>query len=110
MIEKKKKNVIIDTVYLDLFANEYVLETEVCAAPERYMIVRRGPDNKFIESWYLENGKSTKIHFDENTYTLRVHDLREQVECELGSKLSRMYEWEVPSNTFDQILKEMEIE
>lgn len=100
---------MIDTVYFDNFANEYVLSTDNIAPPERYMTVRRGHDKRFTERWHLENGRTVNIVFDEDSYRQNARHYREQEELKERSTLSRMYCWEVPDSTFNQILKEMGI-
>lgn len=98
-----------NTVYLDNFANEYVLNTDIIAPPERYIKVERGKNKVFVEHWYFENGRTTSIEFDEDTYSENARHFRDLEEFKESSKLSRMYCWEVPSNTFDMILKEIGI-
>lgn len=99
---------MINTVYLDYFANEYVLEKESIAAPERYLEVNRGKD-EFIESWRLKNNFVANIYCDANSYKEKINDLREQTEESMGFELSRLVSWEVPEDIFKEILKGMNI-
>lgn len=92
-------------MYYDDFANEYTLDKEPTAPPERYLETLRGNDN-YIEKWSIGNGLFIDVAYSQyavdNRYVNRIRHFQEQTH---NCLLSTMVSWTIPDKKFDEYVE-----
>lgn len=100
----------ITKMYYDAFANEYTLEREEIAPPERYLETLRG-DDIYIEKWSIGNGLFIDVAYSQydvdNWY---VNKIRHSQEQKHNCILSHMMRWTIPAVKFDEYVKRFGLE
>ena len=101
---------MITKMYYDEFANEYTLEREETAPPERYLETLRG-DDVYIENWSIGNGLFIEVAYSQydvdNRYVNRIRHSQEQT---YNCRLSRMIRWTIPAVKFDEYVERFGLE
>ena len=104
---------IIDEMYYDAFANEYVskekAEADKCAPPERYLLTLRGVDGVYVET-YENNGERLDIAYTEADLQYGVVNQIRFGEAERHGwrtqfQTARMVKWCIPCSLFDKYCK-----
>lgn len=100
---------MIDQMFYDVFAKEYVLDREEIAPPERYIPIVRGA-NLYIESWCVNcvnhNLQNVlNIAFSENDYLdAAIHSMIVETKCrDYDCMLTRLRDITFPNKKFDEI-------
>lgn len=102
---------MINTMYYDVFTNEYTLEIDPYAPPERYVATHRGSHGIYIEKWRVKKGERTdlflEIAFDTSEYYDRFyHEEKVKLMCEEnGCELIKLYDFTIPREKFDQYVE-----
>lgn len=97
---------MVDQMFYDVFAKEYVLDRDEIAPPERYIPIVKGTE-LYIESWCVNNDpmRSLNIGFIEEDYCdPTMHCMIVEIQCkENKCKLTSLRYIMYPSKKFDEI-------
>ena len=72
---------MITKMYYDAFTNEYTLNINKYAPPERYCPTLRG-ENQYIDHWESDDGRCLDISYTVEEYYADEHDRRYRSMCE----------------------------
>lgn len=100
---------MIQFIFYDRFTNEYTTEREEIAPPERYLIVWRGFENGwFMETYkdYNSNRCCQICYSKEERENGFAEPKRRFYLEEHGLTNSRLIDWTIPADLFDEIIKE----
>ena len=106
---------MIDKMYYDAFTEEYVLEPDPTAPPERYVETIRGGLGVYVDRWAGEcdgqPGYALDIAYTTEEYYSDVHDLRYQEMCEAQNfKATRLICFVLPEEKFDEYVERFGLE
>lgn len=98
---------MINKMFYDSFANEYVLEQDPYAPPERYVVTVRGIPGIYIEHWCGEqngvSGYELDITYSPDEYYSEVHNMKYRSICEeQGFKAKNLRYFTLPEEEFDK--------
>lgn len=102
---------MIESLYYDTFANEYTLNKDYFAPPERYIKTYRGEKDYYIECWNCESndGKSRinvtfyrEEYCDPMMHKIKLESAQKQHDCSLTSLNS----WTIPDDIFDKYVEQ----
>ena len=102
---------MINTMYYDAFSNEYTLEIDPYAPPERYVATHCGPHGIYIEKWRVKKDGRTdlflEIAFDASEYYDSIyHEEKVKLMCEEnGCELIELCDFTLPHEKFDQYVE-----
>lgn len=99
---------MIQFIFYDRFANEYTTERDAIAPPERYIVVWRGVSDIFTETYKDNNLKrfcSISYTKEERENGFAEPKRRFYLE-EYNMTHSRLIDWTIPADMFDEIIKE----
>ena len=101
---------MVDTMYYDSFAEEYVLKPDPYAPPERYVMTVRGTPGIYIDHWGGEHngisGCALDIAYATDEYYSEVHDMRYRSMCEEhGFKATHLRYFTLPEEKFDEYVE-----
>ena len=70
---------MIDQMYYDMFEDSYVLEQDLGAPPERYILLFRGTNGMYVESWIVNDNKNLCMDIAFNEDAMPAHEFDERV-------------------------------
>ena len=97
---------MIEKMYYDSFANEYVNEEtvmhELTAPPERFLPTYRG-DTNYIEHWMVDSNEGDRldIAFMDYEYRVQCNKIRYAQAKNHHCKLVQLLSWTIPAHLFD---------
>lgn len=97
-------------IYYDSFAQEYVLEKEVTAPPERYIPTckYKGENGVYIENWKDADGRCLSIAYSSDEYYTPMHDAKYEYVCKQNAfHPQRLKSFVIPEEKFDQYINEI---
>lgn len=103
-------------IYFDRFSQEYTIEINSYAAPERYYQLSYFKENfddnidECVEVWKLENLDNAYVTYDKELLSSPnlINKLRDKIFNEHNSMPLYMTEWIIPKDMYDAILQEVE--
>ena len=103
---KEAVSKMIDQMYYDTFEDSYVLEQDLGAPPERYILLFRGTNGMYVESWMVNDDKNLCMsiafnedeYYDNDWYYTTLQEMCKKHNC----KLSRRRYIAIPANEFDE--------
>lgn len=108
---------MIKKMFYDTFANIYTMNTDIYAAPERYIPTFRNIMNNYIEVWDVETEDKEKDYRLEIAYDLSEydsatqHDMLLKYMCEVNNcKLKRLHHFYLPPDKFDEYVKRFNLD
>lgn len=97
---------MIDQMFYDVFAKEYVLDREEIAPPERYIPIFKGT-NLYIETWCVNKDPMERLNiafFEEDYCDQTTHNMIIETTCKKNDcLLTRLRYIMYPSKKFDEI-------
>ena len=97
---------MIDQMYYDMFEDSYVLERDLSAPPERYILLFREESDMYIESWIVNDNKNLCMniafnkdeYYNNDWYYITLQEMCKKHNC----KLSRLRYIAMPAHEFDE--------
>lgn len=97
---------MIDQMYYDIFEDAYVLERDLGAPPERYILLFREESDMYIESWTVNDNRNLCMsiafnkdeYYDNDWYYTTLQEMCNKHNC----KLSRLRYIAMPTHEFDE--------
>ena len=96
-----------DTIYYDIFTEEFVSKKDEYAPPERYITYMRGNADEYRESWADEKGRALSCTYTKDNAGIRNALFKSL--CEQNDFQPRYVRYFViPRDEFDEFVEKME--
>lgn len=97
---------MIDQMYYDTFEDSYVLERDLNAPLERYIVLYRNKGDMYVESWAVNDNENLCMsiafneddYYDNDWYYTTLQEMCKKHNC----KLSRRRYIAMPAHEFDE--------
>ena len=101
---------MITKMYYDAFTNEYTLNINEYAPPERYYLTFRGKDY-YTDHWEGDDGRCLDISYTIEEYYTEEHDRRYRSMCEeYDFHPIRLRYFTLPAIKFDEYVERFKVE
>lgn len=102
---------MIDAMYYDVFAEEYVKEKDPYAPPERYCFTTRGVEGIYVDHWEDKDGLCMDVAYLADEYYTEEHTRKLKAMCERENfKPLRLRYFTLPAEKFDEYVKQFGLE